>query len=65
MEETYIDLVYALAKRCKELGEMKMGELRETAGYNCDTPSEARKMNQYFSRGELSETILIEEFLGH
>lgn len=63
MHGTYNDLVYALAKRAKELGEMKMNELRVAAGYNCDTEAEAIRMNQHETRGSLIEIILTEEFI--
>lgn len=56
------DLMYKIAKRARELGEDTMDGLRLTAGYNCDTPGQAREMNRYKKRGELIEEILIEEF---
>lgn len=36
--ETYRDLMFAIAKRVKELADEKMDLLRLSAGYNCDTP---------------------------
>ena len=63
MEKSYNNLVYALAKKAKELANLKMNELRERAGYNCDTPSEARREHAHESRGEIIEIILTEEFV--
>lgn len=56
------DLMYAIAKKARELANLKMPELREAAGYNCDTPHEAREMNKHYTRGELIEIIITEEF---
>ena len=61
--KSYNDLVYALAKRAKELANMKMNELRETGGYNCDTPGQARRMHANSDRGEMVEYNLVEEFV--
>lgn len=63
MENTYNDLVFAVAKRARELGDMKLPELREVAGYGCDTPAEARRVHAYTGRGELIELILVEEYI--
>lgn len=61
--KTYNDLVYAVAKRAGELGSMKMDSLRIEAGYNCDTHTEAIRMNRYKTRGNLIEEVLTEEFV--
>lgn len=61
--KTWNDLVYAVAKRAKELGDMKLPELREASGYGCDTPAEARRVHAHESRGELIELNLVEEFI--
>lgn len=60
--KTYNDLVYAVAKRARELGDLKMPELRESAGYNCEDGAEARRVHAHTGRGELIEYILTEEF---
>ena len=60
---SYNDLVYAVAKRARELGDLKLPELREEAGYDCDTAAEARRIHQFTGRGELIELILTEEFV--
>lgn len=60
--KSYNDLVYAVAKRARELGDLKMPELRSTAGYGCDTDAEARRIHANTGRGELIEYILTEEF---
>jgi hypothetical protein len=59
---SYNDLVYAVAKRARELGDLKLPELRSEAGYNCDTEAEALRVNAHMKRGELIEYILTEEF---
>lgn len=61
--KTYNDLVYAVAKRARELGELKLPDLRVAAGYGCDTFAEAERMNRYRTRGDLIEEILTEEFV--
>lgn len=61
--KSYNDLVYAVAKRARELGDLKMPELRSAAGYNCDTFGEAQRANAHLSRGGLIELILTEEFI--
>lgn len=63
MIKSYNDLVYAIAKRAKELGNEKVDTLRLIAGYNCDTENQARQMNQYETRGSLIDIILTEEFI--
>ena len=60
---SYNDLVYAVAKRARELGDLKMPELRSEAGYNCDTFAEAQRVNAHMGRGELIELVLTEEFV--
>ena len=57
------DLVYAVASRTAELANKSMDDLRLAAGYDCDTPAEARKVNRHMSRGQLVEYILTEEFI--
>ena len=59
---SYRDLMYAIAKRAKELGDLKMPELRSAAGFGCNTDWEAQQKSQGCSRGELIEEILTEEF---
>lgn len=61
-EQPIIDFMYEMAKKAKQLGNMKIKELRSAAGYNCNTDNEAQRMNAYKDRGELIEEILIEEF---
>jgi len=63
LHKTYNDLVYAIAKRARELGELKMPDLRESAGYDCEMPAEARRVHAHTGRGELIEYILTEEFV--
>jgi hypothetical protein len=63
MIKSYNDLVYAIAKRAKELGNEKVDTLRLIAGYNCDTENQARQMNKYETRGSLIDIILTEEFV--
>lgn len=54
--------MFAIAERAKELGQLKMDELRLAAGFNCDTEAEARSMNRHETRGKLIEAILVEEY---
>lgn len=61
-ENPILNLLGDICTRAKELGNMKMDELRETNGYGCDTPGEAKRANQHFDRGQLIEAILSEEF---
>jgi hypothetical protein len=60
---TYNDLVYAVAKRAKELANLKMPDLRSAAGYGCDTPAEAKRTHAHEDRGSLIDLILTEEFV--
>lgn len=60
---TYNDLVYAVSKRARELGNLKMPELRDAAAYNCETHAEARRIHAHTGRGELIDIILTEEFI--
>lgn len=60
--KSYRDLMYAIAKRAKELGDMKMPDLRYAAGFGCDTEYEAQQKSKGVSRGSLIEEILVEEF---
>lgn len=62
MYENVNDVVYAVAKRARELADKKMPELRECNGYGCYTPGEARRKDAHKSRGEIIEEILTEEF---
>lgn len=61
--QTYNDLVYAVAKRARDLGNQKMPELRASAGYGCDTFAESNRVYAHMKRGELIEYILTEEFV--
>lgn len=60
--KSYNDLVYAVAKRARELSDMRMNALRSTCGYGCDTDAEAIRLHRYAKRGELVEYALVEEF---
>lgn len=57
------NLVYEIAKRAKELSNMKMDVLRLAAGFNCSTEGQARTAGKYKTRGQLIEEILTEEFV--
>jgi len=57
------DIVYAVAKRARELGELNKRELCIEAGYDCVTQGEAYATNRYFTKGELIEIVLTEEFI--
>jgi len=57
------DVVYAVAKRARELADKRMDELRLANGYGCNTPSEARAKDRYKSRGDIIEELLTEEFI--
>lgn len=57
------DVIYDVAKRAKQLGELPIRELRILAGYGYDTESESIRANQHHSRGELIEIILTEELI--
>lgn len=61
--KSYNDLVYAIAKRARELGDQKMDELRISGAYNCDTDNQAKEMHRGAKRGEIMEFILCEEFV--
>lgn len=63
MYKSHNELVGSLVKRTKELGDLTLPALREIAGYNCDTPAEARSVHKHETRGSLIEIILCEEFL--
>lgn len=63
MEKTYNDLVFAIAKKAHELANLKMNELREENGYDCNTPGEARTRNKHYTRGEMIAEIIEMEFL--
>jgi hypothetical protein len=63
MQKTYNDLVFAIAKRAKDLADMKMHHLRIENGFNCNTFHEAYEKDRYKSRGQIIEEILTEEFL--
>jgi hypothetical protein len=63
MYETYNDLVYAIAKRAAQLADLKMPELRGVNGYGCETFYESQQKDKYKNRGQITEEILIEEFL--
>ena len=54
--------MYAIAKRAKELGDMKMPELKAASGFGCTTDYDIRKKCEGCSRGDLIEEILVEEF---
>jgi DNA-directed RNA polymerase subunit K/omega len=56
------DLVYAVAARAKELGNMEMPELSR-AQYGVDTPGQALKEFAHEDRGTLVENVLLEEFI--
>lgn len=56
------DLVYAVAKRVRELADKPLNDLRSDAGYGCKTQAEAIRINRYKKRGELIEEIITEEF---
>lgn len=60
--KTYNDLVYAVARRIRELGEYKMDDLRSHAGWNCNSPADAIRFHKYETRGSLLEIIITEEF---
>lgn len=62
MEER--DLVYKIADRAKELGDLPMHDLRLTAGYGCANQTQALQKTQGDTRGDLIKEILIEELLG-
>lgn len=61
--KSYNDLVYAIAKRVRELGDEKMPSLRSINGYGCETDHQAQKKDEGKSRGEIMEEILVEEFV--
>lgn len=61
--KSYNDLVYAVAKRARELGNEKMDELRISGAYNCDNDHQAKEMYRGAKRGEIIEAILCEEFV--
>lgn len=63
LHKTYNDLVGAMAKRAHYLANLKLDELRSTAGYGVHTQAEAIRHNKESNRGELIEQILTEEFL--
>lgn len=57
------DLMYAIAKRVKELADKPVSQLREMAfGYGCDTAAEAKRLAGNAKRGECLEIIITEEF---
>lgn len=56
------DLLYAIAKRARELVDETLPQLRVSAGFGCDTDAEAIAMNRHRKRGDLIEEILVEEF---
>ncbi len=56
------DLLFAIAKRTKELADLPMKELRSAGGYGCGTSWEAQQMHKGGTRGKIMEFILLEEF---
>ena len=61
--ETGNDLMYAIAKRVKDIADLPIRTLREMAyGYGCDTDAEARRLAGNATRGTCLEILITEEF---
>lgn len=59
---TLNELVAKISDHLEYLGNLKMKQLRETAGYGCSTAHEAREMNAQENRGQLLAMIILEEY---